>query len=355
MISDFNIHNVFQFRVVGENRKLFKFVENEFSFFKVRRIRRPDLILRIGKFIPKIRGCTVINNKYYVKENYLFCRDSYKIVKWEVQFHGLDKERTIVDFNGNYFAASFLVQYIIEPLIRLKTIQKGFIFLHSSSISDGSNAAIFPASKGIGKTSTILNFLRNGGIYLSDDFVIISKDKRVLSYPTTIHLFDYNIKHCPFVWNNLSLKRKVELKLKNLIYKLTLGYAQFPVYISLLETFPHAKIQDSCRLKLVVFLKKVKGEKLRLKKIKNLKKLIEGLIHLNKFEDFHFSEYARAYSCIFPGSKIAKRWLYLRKNLFLAFQNVLCYELTVPEYTPQIFKILKKLLVQNGFKFISQS
>src|SRR3972149_6723235 len=211
MILNFNIHNIFKFRVVGENKRFLNYIEKEFEFFKVGSVSNPDLTIFIGKFNPNLKDSYVINHKYHIRKNFFYCKDSYKVVKWEVQIEGLEEKKIIVRFDGNYFSDSFLIRYIIEPLMRFKVNKRGYTFLHSSGISDGRNAILFSASKGVGKTATLLNFIQEGLLYLSDEYTMLSKDGVVYSYPTTIHIFNYNMRQCPFVFEKLNTSQKLNI------------------------------------------------------------------------------------------------------------------------------------------------
>ena len=66
----------------------------------------------------------IFDEKYYVKENYLFCKDSYKKAKWKLQIKGFEKGIMKVNVDVNIFGQMFIPGYIVEPLIRLKMSEK---------------------------------------------------------------------------------------------------------------------------------------------------------------------------------------------------------------------------------------
>lgn len=350
MILNFNLHDIFKFRVIGENKRFLNYLEKEYSFFKVNGISNPDLVVIIGKFKPNNSNCSIINHKYYIKKNYIYCRDSYKVVRWSVQISNLERKKIIVHFDGNFFADSFLCRYIIEPIMRFKMNQKGYTFLHSSGISDGKQAFLLSACKGVGKTSTVLHLVNEGRKFLSDDFTILSKKGIVWSYPTTIHLFEYNLKGCPFVFKKLRFKDKILVKLYDYVYKLTLKYGQLPLDVNVENIFSNVKIGKSYPLRSLILLTKTNKDKIKVKKITNGHDLVKRLISINKFEAFHFFDYMLAYSFIFPNGKVAVHWETLEKNLLSALEKSPCYRVDVPKnYTFKVFKKIKSILTTNGY------
>ncbi len=349
MILNFNIHNIFKFKVIGNNKRFIKYIDREFSFFKTDKIKNPDLIIRIGKFKPNNKNCHIIDHKYYIKKNYFYCKDSYKVVKWEVQISGIEDRKTIVDFNGNFFADSFLVRYIIEPIMRFKTNKKGYAWLHSSGTSDGKNAFLLTTCKGVGKTSSILYLVNKGGLYLSDDFTILSNKGKVYSYPTTIHFFNYNLKGCPLIKKKLSFKDRFMVKFYDLLFKITLGYGSLPVDIKVENIFESGKTGKSYPLKSLILLTKKNTDKIKIQK-SNRETIVKQIIPINIIEAFNFYDYMLAYSFIFPNSDIANHWNKLEKNLLNGLKRVKCYQVDIPEnYNPNISKKIESLLKRNGY------
>lgn len=345
MMLSFNIHGIFKFRVLGNNNKYMDYLEREYSYFKVRSVNNPDLIVYIGDFKSKTSGCTVVNHKYFVKKDFLYCRDSYKIVKWKVQIEGFEKNNTIIRFHSGRLGDYFLCRYVIEPFMRYKVNKKGYVFLHSSAVSKGKNAYLFFASKGVGKTSTILNLVNRGFSFMSDDYTILSKHGTVFSFPTTIHMFFYNVKQCPFILKKLGTRDKLGIKLRHLNYLLTMGYAQFPYSINVLDIFPASSIGKRKELKSLIFLHKVRDKGIIARKKINASSLAKKIVMVNKFEACNFLEYMLAYSFLFPKSTVARHWDLSEKNLISALKNKNLSEILVPEaYTDRIFKKINQLI-----------
>lgn len=330
MILNYSIHDLFKFKVISSHKRFLDYIEKEFSFFKTKNITNPDLIIFIDDFKPQLKNTTVINHKYYIRKNFLYCKDSYKVVKWKVQIDGIEEKKTVVRFFGNFFSKSFLVSYVIEPLMRFKLEKKGYSFIHSSAISNGKNAILFAACKGVGKTSTILNLVNKGFLYMSDDFTILSNKGIVYSYPTTIHMFGYNVKQCPFIYEKLFLKDKLNMKMKDSIFKLSLNYASLPLNINVKDVFSESEIGKSYPLKELIFFVKSTDKKIKIEKNYDKRSVADQIIAINKLETFNFLDYMLAYTSTFPKSEFASHWSKSYKNLMKALIKKQVTKITIP-------------------------
>jgi hypothetical protein len=346
----YNIHNTFRFRVNSNNRKFLNHIDKEFYFFKSEGGRRPDMIINIGKFRPDNKDCSIVNHQYYVKKNYLYCKDSYKVVKWEVEIKGIENGPIVVNFDGNYLSDSFLCRYIIEPLMRIRMNEKGYAFIHSSGVSDGKNAFLFGASKGVAKTSTILNLVGEGGIFLSDDFTILSRNGTVYSYPTTIHLFQYNIKAVPIVQKKLKASGQIEMRTKDLLYKLSLGYGSLPLNVDVADIFGSSKVGTKYPLKGFLFVEKSSENRITVEKMK-ASDLAKQIVAINKIETFNFLDYMLAYSTVFPNNKLEAHWKITEDNVSKGLKGKPVYKIRVPKvYTGEVLETIKQILVKNGYR-----
>lgn len=326
----YNIHNLLKIKIITSHRGFFDYIDREFSFFKTGKISNPDITVVIEDFVPSLSHTSIINHKYFIRDNFLYCKDSYKVVKWKVQIEGIDSKNTSIKFHGNYFSKSFLVSYIIEPLIRFKLEKKGYTFIHSSAISNGKESILFFACKGVGKTSTILNLIEKGFLYMSDDFTILSNKGFVYSYPTTIHMFSYNISQCPFIYKKLSFKDKLNMLFKDLIFRLSFRYASLPLNINAKDVFSDSEIGSVYSLKELVLLSKSTDAKIKIEKNYDRESIAKQIISVNKLETFNFLDYMLAYESVFPKSELASHWSRSYKNLMKALRKKPVTKITVP-------------------------
>jgi dolichol-phosphate mannosyltransferase len=78
---------------------------------------------------------------------------------------------------------------VVEALLRFLLVSKGYVLLHSASLATGGRATLLSAQTDTGKTSTVIQLVRERGYtFLSDDMTIITADGRALSYPKPMTL-----------------------------------------------------------------------------------------------------------------------------------------------------------------------
>ena len=328
----YNIHDIIKFKIVRDKGYgLRDLINLKFSFFEVEGVDNPDITLNIGKFIPSNENCYLVDHKYYIKENYFYCRDSEGKAEWEVEILGFEEGVTIINFNGrikgfqSFMNPDFIAQNLLLRLIEYKLSRKGYLFAHSAGISKNEQAYVFAGRGGSFKTSLCMDFIRREGFeFLGDDRVILHKDK-VFSFPMGLHVFGFMCDHLPnedswnisnkirfakYLWDNKGKK-------DNLI-----------------------KAGEPFKLKSLFFIVKTNKETITERKIP-LKEAVEKLLTNNRLEDFislgsmginsgpHL-KYALAYSYIFPDSQIATQKKYLEKVLRSIIEKVPINEIEIP-------------------------
>jgi hypothetical protein len=341
---NFNIHGLLKFSIEGSNKKLIEHFKKDYAYFITDEEIEPDFQLIVSDFDMKNDDCYFINYKYYVRDNYISCNDGHKIVKWKVSIENFDT-KPIVRFNGGLFSEIFLRDFFIEPLIAFLLNQKGFVLLHASSIAYKDQGYIFPAAKGTGKTSTLLNLIKDGGVYLSNEPTLLSENGTVYSYPSFIHLYYYNFKSVPFIAGKLQNSQKIEIFLKNLVHLLSLKYVSFSLNLDAKDLF--SKIGTSLPLKSLILLNKTNRDTVEINSEINRSDVIDKLVIINKFEWEYFSRLLYAYSYIFPNSKVSTFWQKYKENLKKSLINVNLYSVDIPKFYnnstyEKIFDLIKK-------------
>ena len=342
---NFNVHDLFKFKMEGTNKKILKHFSQDYSYFRTDEEIESELDIILSDFIPDNKDCYIINHKYYIKENYIYCKDKYKIVNWKFCIKNLNGKPTIY-FKGGLFSALFLRDYIIEPLIAFKLAQKGFLLIHASGVALNGKGFVFPACKGVGKTSTMLNLIDNGGIYLSNEPIIISNKGKVYSFPSHIHFYHYNLKGASKFSGSLKIKDKIELELKHLIYILSLKYGSFPLNINAEKVFE--KIGDEYPLQSLILLTKTNRNGITILENIDKKELVERLILVNMFEMQYFSDILMAYSYVFPKNITKSFWEIFEDNLLSALSKIPCHEVKIPfEYNEKVYEEIHQLIQKN--------
>jgi putative flippase GtrA len=78
---------------------------------------------------------------------------------------------------------------VVEALLRFLLVSRGYVLLHSACIMSDGKAALLSAQTDTGKTSTVIQLVRDHGFdFLSDDMTIISPDGRAICYPKPMTL-----------------------------------------------------------------------------------------------------------------------------------------------------------------------
>jgi len=343
--TNFNIHGLIKFRIEGDNAKIINHFKKDYAHFVVKDDIEPDFRLIVSDFTLDTNDCYFINYKYYVRENYIACNDGYKIVKWKVAIENIDT-KPVIHFSGGMFSEIFLRDYIIEPLIAFLLNQKGLVLLHASSVAYQNKGYIFPATKGTGKTSTLLNLIRDGGIYLSNEPTLLSEKGIVYSYPSFIHLYFYNFKSVPFIAYKLSTAQKIELYLKQLFHLISLKYVSFSLNINAKTFF--GNIGSQYPVKSFILLNKTNKNNPMINTSIDKDELIHKLMIINKFEWEYFSRLIAAYSYVFPKSIVTSFWRKYQEILEKSLEGINIYSIDVPKlYDDETYKEIFKLVKIN--------
>lgn len=196
------------------------------------------------------------------------------------------------------------------PLLNLLRFCEAFMYwpdkalLHAGSVAKNGKAYVFTGGGNVGKTSIVLNLLRDGYEYLSDDWLLVG-DGKAYSIPKPIHIFDYNLKSRDIARSALGLKR---LYYTPLFKMLELGrklaphrYLRFafetvkPMFrIDLRRINSRAKIADSADIVKVFYLERSDLNYVEVRDDMNAEELARRMAYVNMYEwFFFFREYYR--------------------------------------------------------------
>ncbi len=347
----YNIHNIIKIEL---NRtkpfELLRDLNLRYSYFEVEHVNNPDIILNLGPFKPHNENCVVIDHKYYIKNNYFYCKDSEKNAKWEIEIFGIDKGKMFVNFNERIFgirrflAPNIVSQhFLLRTLMEWKLFQKGALMLHAGAVEKDGKAYLFTGRGGAFKTTLIMDLIREKIVnFIGDEYVIIYKGK-ILSFPVVLQEFLFRFEKLP-----------TEKLRKERYFRDLLSWFFYLRKHSKKEYYknPIIKISNHAKLNSIFFVKR--GKKLSLEKVNystehvarkmilnaKLEGIIEGLAGL-VIQRGPF-KYLLAYSQIFPKSNVAEYWNKLKDNYKKVFKNITCYSVSMPlEYNK---KVLKKIL-----------
>ena len=324
--KNYSIHDVVTFKIVNKDNflnGLLSNIELEYKNFESEKITDPDFTIYLGDFTPSNQDCCILDNEYYVKEDYFYCKDSYKIAKWKLEMSGFESGDIKVKISTNHIASMFIHGFLMDPLINFKLNEKGCALVHGSCVSKDNRAYLFTAQGGGGKTSTALYAVERGFNFLGDNFIILDKSY-ALSFLSPLNIFSFNL--APIVKKNMCIKKKTEFHFKDLFYKVT-NYRGV-TKINVKEIFPDS-LDDESKLQSVFLL--IPKEKFGIVEI-NKEELIGHMVANMKLDSFPFIKYMMEDSYMFPESRMATHWAHYKENLKQNLsEDIRIYKIEVPQ------------------------
>lgn len=342
----YNLHDILKFKINRNGDRCFRDLINlKFTVFEVENVDNPDITLNIGTFKPSNGNCYLVDNKFYIKENYLYCRDSLGNAEWEVEIFGFVDGETTINYNGSLkgyqhiINPDFISQNILLRLIEYKLERIEYFLAHSAGVCRNGNAYVFAGRGGSFKTSLCMDLIRRSNFeFLGDDRIILHKDK-IFSFPMNLHLFSFMCKN---------LKSECDLNAFNKL--------KFIKYLLDGKTGVNSSIKLSkpCSIKGLFFISKTNSDVITVHEI-SLKDAIDRLIMNNRLEDFislgglginsgPLFKYVLAYSYIFPENPIIQT-THLKCVLTNILENIPISEVEIPyTYSSKIFNEFSKII-----------
>ena len=343
---NYTIHDIVTFKIIDQTNfldKLLSNVDKQYKNFETKKISNLDFIVYLGNFSPSTQDCYIIDDQYYVKKDYFYCKDSRKLTKWDFEMRGFESGDMVVRVHTNLSGNFSVLTNIIDFLIHFKMNEKGFPLVHASCIGKDDCASLFPARSGGGKTTVALYFVEKEFDFLGDNYIILN-GSNALSFLSPLNMYTYNLN--PVIKRNFGFGNKIILYLKYILYRITSGYIMLSTKVNIKELFP-SQMVDKSKLDTIFFL--IPREKLRVKRI-DKEELIDHLV-TNQELDFSylpFLKYILAYSYMFPDSNMSTHWDKYKENLRRNIsENVPIYKLEVPQKYDT--KVLEKI-----FKIVSE-
>lgn len=221
MMEFINIHDLIKVQVESMEGKL-NDIRREFAYFLTEGVSAPDIRLTIGEFEPDTSGCSVIEDKYYIKNNYIYYEDSEGNAEWKIELKnisdGVPHIRVASEIKGlknRFLHQNFIAKDILLRLVEAILLRKGYVLLHSASVARKGNAYLFFGRGGSFKTTLVMDLIREYDFkFLGDDHVIVG-DGRIYSFPENLDIFE-------FMLNNLETERSWSF-----FDKIRFGYRSF--------------------------------------------------------------------------------------------------------------------------------
>lgn len=317
---DINIHN-FKIRLIAWSQNVFDYFRWEYEFF-LQEMRNSNWIDKeIDLIIQEVGSCSVIDDAIYLP--FSFIRRGYSMVcsnqsifiqgpekkLMTLPFRELKTGRTTVTFESG-FDVAFLF-HMADIILRFIILHHGKAFVHAAGIVYDNKGILVSGWAQTGKTSLLLEFMKDGANPLGDDSCLIARNGTLYSYPIPINISNFHILH----WHlekYLSFQERLALHSKR--YRILLSLVNKLPFIGKrinlrrsyrfhLDNLFGNSVYDSCELNICFLLYKTRedtGIKIKtLSKTDAVKSFISSHEHL-KLDIFEYkimSEYADGDNC----------------------------------------------------------
>ena len=199
----FNIHNWIAVDwekglltpLVDYSRKLHFFLSNE------KDCERCPIRIRISASLPPedLRKTLIPSAERFAMGDGIFeVSQQWGRRKWKFWVAGLDTSHVSIYYSFPFlqrlekttaiFPDYLIASNVLEPIIEYKLQELSGIVIHACAYAKNGKAVILAGRGGIGST-LMMNQIRNGAEFLANDLLIV-KDGRIWSYPTTDTCFD---------------------------------------------------------------------------------------------------------------------------------------------------------------------
>ena len=342
----YDIHDIVKYKLNGP-KNFVKF--SRYSNYKTKHLKDDeiDFSVNIKKFNPKSKNCNILDGKYYVKKDYIYCKESYKAFKWEIELENFENGNINVNINIKSFPKlklfyTLIEGFIIDALIHYVISTKLNNLIHASCVDLEGNGILFVARGGAGKTTISTNLINKGFNFISDNYTILKPDGTLMGFVEPLNLFTYNSGE---MQDKIKITQNIELKINYLIYKITGGYVKIFTKMNPFDILS-GKIKEKTNLNaLFLIIPSKKLKKMELSEISKVE-MIEHIIFNQKIEFPFFNRYITAYSYVYPDSEFSNHWKSYKKNLNNNLNlDIPLYKICVPlSYENNVFNDIQKVI-----------
>ncbi len=195
-----NLHNLVRLELVNEPDEIRQFFRCELGIFETNSLdEEPDIRIsftdkiELGsgvRFVGTLVGTPIGTTAAYDDESLCITNLGRKV---SLPVGNLAKSKYELTCETGIYPPEL---YDLLPFFFIQHVllRKNATFVHSSAVSFNDKGLLFPAWGGVGKTSLVLKFLKEGAEFISDELTIVKGDGTMLAYPSTLNLFDYNYR-----------------------------------------------------------------------------------------------------------------------------------------------------------------
>jgi len=296
----------------------------------VNNVYEPDFVIKYGEFKPYTEGSIFIDDKYFIKEGYLFLKDRYGKCSWDIQIKNFELPKKKVNINATYKGFRKCIKYssmkniFVRSLISLHLISRNSALIHASAVCSDGKAFLFVGMPGVFKTSIVMEFIRNYGCeYLGEENTVI-KDGVAYPFPLNIKSFEYKLKY--FDNENPSSKfQKLQL-IKHVLYGKNLNNVPISKPYKIAEVFLLKK-GDSFSITKTELNDNILADFLKNEKMEIG---VTPTHMLSGVKENHFGEYINAYTAVVKKSWLSDIWVNLENIIVDSYRNASIFSVSVP-------------------------
>lgn len=202
--AEFDIHGVVGVRVVFANEAEASKLLNLLSPFRGALDRDPDIVVRF--FDPsENRERTLVGEEYaaFTEEHFEVLRAPERRTEALVPFDRIGPSCELWYESGTRKAPLF------SDVVRLIFLAKGYVPVHGSAfVWQGRGVLVTGWARG-GKTRTLLAFAQRGARFISDDWVMLSGDGQMLSFPTNVTLWPWQVEQIRGLMPQIKVRKRL--------------------------------------------------------------------------------------------------------------------------------------------------
>lgn len=201
-MTTYNFYGHLIVRLLTKHRGYQSYFDNEYARISQEAVETdvPTIDVEIVRSLPEVEPDDLVREirfKRLFTFRFLLRDVDSEHVKVYFQRHWVDR----VYMNA---IGVFLQAQVLEPLMYLKLLESGILFLHAGGVSKGQTGLLLPAEGGTGKTTLSMALLGAGHQLLGDDLLLVDVAGGIVHpYPRPLHIFTYNVRnlrgaHIPF-------------------------------------------------------------------------------------------------------------------------------------------------------------
>ncbi|MFB0563423.1 MAG: hypothetical protein ACETWM_19670 [Candidatus Lokiarchaeia archaeon] len=233
--------------------------------------------------------------------------------------------------------------------------------IHAAAIAKGNQSYLLCAPANTGKTSCVLELIKEGWEYLGDDWIIVGNNK-IYSFPKTIHIFDYNIvydkeyftkyyriKKPMYLYSKLQffIKKQIIKRVPSrfLRYGINKILSRPLYYLKVNEILPKISIADYKPIDKVFFLQRQNCDKICINPI-DISEIINKICHILLVERAYFLNWYYLYAALEKEIFYIESWReHYSKVLSQTLKNTIPIKVLIPlKGNPKdIVKVIKSI------------